>query len=66
MKLISKGLINKILDVEDDPICLPTESIDNMNLAFQTRTHPYHGCGKISNSPFNDPTLFIIYFQRIL
>ncbi len=66
MKLVTKGLVNKILEVDDEPAKLPTESVDNMNLAFQTTTHPYHGCGKIANTPFNDPTLFIIYFQRIL
>ena len=67
MKLISKGLVNKILnDIDDDKLRKSKESVDSMNLAFKTETNPYGPVSKVAKNPMSDPHLFILHFQRIL
>ena len=66
MKLISKGLVNKIIAVDEEKIRSSNEPVDQMNLAFQTPNSPYRSRTPLSRNPMNDPNLFIVYFQRIL
>lgn len=67
MKLVSKGLVNKILsDIDDEKVNQSKEPVDSMGLAFQTDTNPYGKNTRLRRSPFSDPSLFIVHFQRIL
>lgn len=66
MKMISKGLMNKILNIDDKEFSKSSGPIDGMEIAFQTTTHPYTSKFQSAVNPLNDPALFMIYFQRIL
>lgn len=67
MKLISKGLVNRILsEVDEKKLQENSEAVDNMTSAFRTETNPYGKNPSVRNSVMRDPHLFIAYFHKIL
>ena len=67
MKLISKGLVNRILsEVDEKKLRESREAVDNMTSAFRTETNPYGKNPTIGKSVLEDPHLFIAHFHRIL
>lgn len=66
MKLITKGLINKVVEIDDEELKAQEWPVDSMHLAFRTRTHPYRNLWRNCKSSTEDPNLFIVHFQKIL
>ena len=66
VKLVTVGLLNKIVDEDDKRLKAKRNGIDNLNLALLTKHSPFKKPIKLnSKSPLDDPDLFMVTFQRI-
>ena len=66
MKLITAGFLNKFVNEDDKRLKPKKNGIDNLNLALLTKNSPFSKPIKMqAKSPFNDPDLFIVTFQKL-
>ena len=66
MKLVTVGFLNKFVDVDDKRLKPKKNGIDNLNLALQTKNNPFKKPIKLhAKSPFNDPELCLVTFQKV-
>lgn len=65
MKILVLGVINKFIDVEDRAIKESKNPIDQLNLAMKTKYNPFRVPIRLKKkTPFNDPDLFLVTFQK--